>query len=98
MPQIPSASASADETHSCVFVGSAIGSVRATGSSQFVNGCQNGAHWIQPPITASTVRIPDRQHHRRGSFLPVIRVMVLPYERTRFAGEDEEVETERVEA
>ena len=55
---------------SCAFVGSATANVGATGSSQLVSGCQNGENWIQPPITASTVRTPTGTSIVSGPSLP----------------------------
>src|SRR5215213_1643975 len=55
IPASPSASASPDASHSCASVGSTSGA--ATGSSQSVIGCQNGANWIQPPTTDSTASV-----------------------------------------
>jgi len=66
MPARPSPTASTEESASCQLLGSATASVPATGSSQFVTGCQNGANWIQPPITASTARIPTGTSIVRG--------------------------------
>ena len=70
IPARPSATARTDESASCQFAGSATASVGATGSSQFVSGCQNGANWIQPPITASTARIADGHEHRPRALSP----------------------------
>src|SRR5262245_27577562 len=52
MPAAPSTTAAIDATASSQFVASANGS--ATGASQVVSGVQNGANWIQPPMTEST--------------------------------------------
>ena len=96
MPASPSATASTEAIHSCVFVASTSGARDRV--EPVVSGCQNGANWRKPPIAASTASTPTGQRIESGPSLPVMQVEVLARERRRLAGEDDEVEAERVEA
>ena len=98
MPASPRATASTDVIASCVLVGSRRRASRATGSSQFVSGCQKSANWIQPPTTASTARTPTGTSIVSGAFVPWCAWRCSLHERARLAAEDDEVHAERVEA
>ena len=53
---------------------------------------------MNPATVESTRQHADRPAHRERPFLAVVRVEVLARERGRLAGEDDEVEPERVQA
>ena len=58
MPARPTRTLTIEVTVSCVELATASGSEGATGASHLVIGSQCGGNWIQPPMVASTVRIP----------------------------------------
>ena len=68
MPESPSAIARPEASHSCASVGSTSGG--ATGSSQSVSGCQNGANWIHPPTSDKSASVRTVHTIENGPSFP----------------------------